>query len=154
MKKMITKQLKKAMITVIFSFFVMSWVNAQQIDNNLWGIWKLSMVELTKGGVTRTCTYEDLLADKNNLPRNMFTSLYFFGDKVGVGSTETEFVPSENLNFKGTFTTNNGQLIVTIKGEQPRTFAYEVDNSLLKIRYTEGDVQFYLIFKLSLKHIG
>ena len=153
MKKRIKKQLKIAVLTVVFSSFMPNWANAQQIDNRLWGTWRLSMVEITTDGVTRACTSEALLADKSNLPRNLFTGLYFFDEKVGVNSTETEFVPSDRVRLKGTFTANNGTLIITLRGEEPREFSYEVGNELLNIRYTEGDTQFYLIYKLSLKNV-
>ena len=148
MKKGMIKQLKIAVITVMFSLFVVSWVNAQQIDNRLWGTWSLDTIELTKDGVPRQYTLETLLADKSNLPRNMFTWLYFFGDQIGVHSTETEFVPAVDVSLKGNFTTNDGLLIVTMYEESPRTFTYEIEDDLLIIKYTEGDVQFYLVYKL------
>ena len=148
MKKGMMKQLKIAVITVLFSLFVTGWVNAQQIDKRLWGTWNLDEIELKKSGTTRQYTLDALLADKGNLPRNMFTWLYFFNDQIGVHSTETEFRRAEDLNLKGRFTTNNGQLIVTMRGEISRSFDYEIEDNLLRIRYTDEVYQFFLVYKL------
>ena len=147
MKKGMIKQMKIAVITVMFSLFVVGWVNAQQIDNRLWGAWSLDTIELKKDGVPRQYTLETLLADKSNLPRNMFTRLYFIEDQIGVHTTEAEFVSMTNVSLKGNFTTDDGLLIVTMYGEQSRIFTYAIDSELLKIRYTEGDTQLYLIYK-------
>ena len=155
MKKRGTKkQLKIAVITVIFSLFVTGWTSAQQIDERLWGIWLLDTVELTaQRGATQRHSLASLFADKSKLPRNMFTQLYFFDDQIGVCNTETEFARGEDVSMKGSFTANDGELMVTIQGEQSRTFLYSIEDDLLKISYTEGDTQFYLIYKLWLKNV-
>jgi hypothetical protein len=108
---------------------------------------------MTKQGITKKYSLNDLFADKKNLPRNMFTTLYFFDNQIGVHSTETEFVAPENVSLKGSFTTNNQQLIVTMREEQPRTFTYKIENEYLKIWYVQDDTQFYLIYKLTSKHL-
>jgi hypothetical protein len=123
-------------------------LQAQHSHKQLWGTWVLDTIGVTKQGVSEKHSLTDLLADKENLPRNMFTMLYFFDNQVGVGSTETEFVPAENLSLKGSFTTDNGKLIVTMQEEQPRVFTYAIENEVLKIWYTQEDTQFYLIYKL------
>ena len=147
------KQKKTVIWIILLSSFSLSWIKAQSIDERLWGTWKLSTVEITVQGVTQESTMEALFADKSKLPRNMFTGLLFIENQVGINSTETEFVSMEELSLKGTFTTDNGELVITLRGKQPRSYAYEVGNSLLKIRYTQGDTQFYLVFKLTLQHV-
>ena len=153
-KRGIKTQLKIAVIAVLFSLFVTGWTSAQQIDERLWGTWLLDTVELTaQRGATQQHSLTSLFADKSNLPRNMFTQLYFFDDQIGVCSTETEFVRGEEVSMKGSFTTNDGELIITIRGEQSRQFVYSIEDDLLKISYTDGDTQFYLIYKLWLKNV-
>ena len=147
------KKIKPFVWVMLFSCFTMSGIKAQSIDERLWGTWKLSTIVLTVQGITQEYTMEALLANKSKLPRNMFTGLLFFEDQVGVNSTETEFVPTEELSLKGTFTTDNGKLVISLRGKQPRSFAYEFENSFLRIRYTQGDTQFYLVYKLILKPV-
>ncbi len=130
------------------SSFAQETVNNEtaMVDHRLWGTWNLDIVELTKNGVTKKYSLDVLLADKNNLPRNMFTSLYFFDDQIGVHSTETEF--GFDVNLKGSFTANDGILTVTMREEQSRSFMYVIENEMLRIWHTKGDTQFNLIYKL------
>ncbi|MDR1729038.1 MAG: hypothetical protein LBR52_00020 [Prevotellaceae bacterium] len=116
------------------------------VDHRLWGTWDLDTVELTRNGVTKKYALDVLLADKNNLPRNMFTQLYFFANQIGVSNTEEEFIAGESLNLKGSFTVDNGNLIVTMQEEHSRVFTYTIENKFLKIWFTRGDTQFYLIY--------
>ena len=153
-KGVMEKELKIAAGAVLFFLFVTRWASAQQIDQNLWGTWELNTVELTKQGVVaQKSSLTDLFANKNNLPRNMFTQLYFFDDQIGVNSTETEFVSAENLSLKGNYTANDGTLIVTMYGEPSRIFTYALSNERLEIWYTEEGTQFYLVYKLIVKYV-
>ena len=139
------------LVVMSVSFFSTTFVGAQEIDKRLWGVWDLDSVELTINRVTQKYPLPVLMADKSRLPRNMFTQLYFFSDQIGVNSTETEFVPVENVTLKGSFTTNNGSLVITLRGEPPLIFTYSIEGNRLDIRYTVGEIQFYLIFKLTSK---
>ncbi|MCL2097819.1 MAG: hypothetical protein FWH23_03560 [Bacteroidales bacterium] len=140
---------RKSMIMVLcillLCCFTTGKASAQHSDERLEGLWELKTITITVDDVSQTYSVEELLADKSRLPRNMFTSLYFFDDQIGVNSTETEFVPEVSL--KGTFTANEGTLIVTMREEQSRTFNYTFENELLKIEYTQASRQFYLIYK-------
>jgi len=135
--------------SVLLSLFMVNNLHAQTNPEDLWGTWELETVAITKQGVTEIHLLTDLLTDKENLPRNMFTRLYFFNDQVGVNNTESEFVSGENLNFKGSFTADDGILIITINNEQPRIFTYIIENDLLQIWYMQDDdTQLYLVYKL------
>ena len=148
MKKILHNSLIRT-FSVWLSLFMVNNLQAQTNPEDLWGTWDLETVEITKSGVTETHSLTGLLADKENLPRNMFTLLYFFNNQIGVNNTESEFVSGENLNLKGAFTANDGILTITINNEQPRTFSYIIENDLLKIWYTQDDeTQLYLVYKL------
>jgi len=134
---------------LLLSLFVLNNIQAQTNPKDLWGVWELETVKITRHGVTEIYSLTDLLADKENLPRNMFTRLYFFTNRVGVQNTESEFVSDDNLNYKGSFTADDGILIITIYDEQPRIFTYIIENDLLQIWYMQDDdTQLYLVYKL------
>ena len=122
-------------------------LNAATVDERLWATWGLETVEITTGGVSNSYALEVLLADREKLPRNLFVSLYFFDDQVGACSSEEDFAYKFNINVKGSFSTSNGQLTVTLYERQPRTFAYTFEDGYLKIRYTQGETQYDLIYK-------
>lgn len=122
-----------------------------KVDQRLFGVWSLETVKITTAKDAKTYTLEALFADKSKLPRNLFTMLYFVGDEIGIHSTETEFVSADNVSLKGSFTTNNGEMIVTMQGEQARTFTYTIENERLEIWYTKDDTQYYLMYKLTAK---
>jgi len=148
MKKILQNSLIRA-FSVLLSLFMVNNLQAQTNPEDLWGTWDLETVEITRQGVSETHYLESLLADKENLPRNMFTQFYFFSDQVGVSSTEEIFVSGGNLNLKGSFTADDGILIISIYDEQPRTFTYIIENDMLQIWYTqEDDTQLYLVYKL------
>ena len=147
------KRLKTISIISLFCCFTTILTNAQNIDERLWATWNLETVELTVQGTTQKYSWTVLRANKNLLPRNMFTALYFFDDQVGINSSETEFVSVENLCMKGSFSTNNGELIITLCEEQPRKFTYTIENDVLKLMYTVGITQLNLSFKLTLKNV-
>jgi len=148
MKKILHNSLIRA-FSVLLSLFIGCNLQAQTNPEDLWGTWELETVEITKSGITETHSFESLLADKENLPRNMFTRLYFFDDKIGVNTTESEFVSGENLSLKGVFTADDGMLTITMNNEQPRIFSYIIENELLKIGYSQDDeTQLYLVYKL------
>ena len=136
----------------LFSVLLLSlFVNNLQAQTNLehvWGYWDLDTVEITKQGVTEKHTLKSLLADKENLPKDMFTRLFLFDDQVGTNSTEEEFLSAEHLNQKGSFTVEDGKLLITMANEQARIFTYIRENDLLRIWYTREDTQFYLVYKL------
>ena len=145
--------MKVIILIKILAVFTAAWVNAQQVDERLWGTWKLETVEITANGFTKQYSLEDLLVDKSRLPRNLLLSLYFFNDQVGACTSETEFSYEMETNIKGSFTTNNGELTTTIYGEQPRTFTYTIEDDLLKIRYSQANTQFDVNYKLIAKNI-
>jgi len=127
-------------------------IEISAVDERLRGTWTLETAELTAGGVTQKQTLETLFDDVNKLPRDLLTALYFFDNRVGVNSTETEFV--SNVSLKGSFfTTNNELLTINLYGEEARVFTYVVENECLKIWYERSQVQFYLIYKLEIKNI-
>jgi len=152
MKNILQKKLK-TLFTVLLVLFTANNLQAQTDPTQLWGYWDLETVELTKHGVTEKYSIETLLLDLENLPRNMFTQFYFFSDQIGVSSTEEIFLPGETHNHKGSFTTEGGKLLITLRGEQPRIFTYLIEDDLLKIEYTQEDVQFHLVYKLTLKNV-
>ena len=133
---------------ILLSLFMSNNLQAQSKNQHIWGIWDLDTIEITKQGVTEKYSIESLLADKVNIPRNMFTRLFFFDDQIGISSTEEIFAQGEYINQKGSFTIEDGKLIVTIGNEQTRTFKYTVENEFLKIEYTRGNTEFKLIYKL------
>ena len=137
------------LILVLLSLFILNNLHAQNSYEQLWGTWDLDTIEMTRQGVTEIHSLESLYADKENLPRNMFTQFYFFSNQIGGHNTESELVPSEDLNQKGYFSTDDGKLIITMGDEQPRIFTYIIKNDFLKIWYTQDDTQFYLVYKLS-----
>ena len=139
----------KRIIPIILILFMLNNLQAQNNPQSLWGVWSLDSVTLTKQGVTENHSFENLLVDRDNLPRNMFTSLYFFDNQIGISSTDEFFPLDGNLNQKGTFTTEGNNLTITLQGETPRIFTYFIENELLKIEYTREDVQFHLVYKLT-----
>ena len=147
MKNMLHKNLV-CLIAILLSFFMASNLHAQTNPEDLWGIWDLEIVEITRYGESEIHTLESLYADKENLPRNMFTQLFFFDDQVGTKSTEELFASERNLNHKGSFSINDGILSINIDTEQPRFFTYIIEDELLKIDYTQEDTHFYLVYKL------
>jgi len=138
---------------ILLSLFISNSLQAQTNSEDLWGTWSLDTIEITKNGVSTKHSIETLLKDRANLPRHLFTQLYFFDNQIGVHSTESEFGSTESQSFKGSYTTDNGKLIVTMREGQPRTFAYILENEILKIWYTRGDTQFYLVYKLIYKNV-
>ncbi|MDR0296340.1 MAG: hypothetical protein LBH91_09260 [Prevotellaceae bacterium] len=123
--------------------------NTQPVDKGLWATWELETITISTQDLTRSHSLEELLAKKSKLPRNMFTSLYFFENEIGVNSTGAESVSDSNMiSLKGTYTAGNGELVVNIYGEQSRTFNYAIENDILKISYSHAEGQFYLLYKL------
>jgi len=151
MKNLLHKKLI-TLFTVVLVLFTANNLQAQNTHEPLWGVWSLEIVEISKQGVSETHSYEALLADKENLPRNMFTSLYFFDDNIGINTTESEFVSGENLNQKGLFGIENGNLIITLFNEQPRIFSYVIENECLKLWYKQDETEFYLVYTLTIKN--
>jgi len=147
MKNLLQKKLK-TLFTVLLVLFTTTNLQAQTEHRHLWGTWELETIEITKQGVPEIHYLESLLADKENLPRNMFTQLYFFNDQVGVSSTEEIFVSGGNLNVKGSYTADDGVLIITMNNELPRMFTYIIENELLKIWYTQDNIELHLVYKL------
>ena len=146
-KESMAKQLKIVAGAVLFSLFVTSWASAQQIDQNLWGTWKLTRVEITADEVTKQYSLEEFLLDRYMLPKNRFIALGFDKDTVGVYTSinEMEFPP--NAKVEGLFTTNNGELTLTIQNFPSCVFAYTVENKLLKISYAYDNKIFDLIYQ-------
>jgi len=142
------KRLLTVVLMLLFIGIITGKANAQHIDENLWGSWQIETIAITIDGVSKTYSIEELLTDKNRLPRNMFTSLYFHENGIGVNNTETEFDSDDNMvSLKGTFTAGNGEMVVTMYGEQSRTFSYTIENNLLKIHYAQANRQFDLTYK-------
>ena len=133
---------------ILMSLFMLNNLQAQTSKEDLQGTWSLDMAEITKQWVTEKHTLESLYADKENLPRNMFIRLYFFDGYMSVDTTESEFLPGEKVNSKGTFIIDDGKLIVTMRNEQPRIFTYSIEDEFLKVWYTQEDTEFYLVYKL------
>ena len=121
---------------------------AGTLDERLWGTWGLETATVTTGSDVKAYTVESLLADRDKLPKNLFLSLLFFNDQMGACSSEEALVYEFDMNVKGSFSTDNGQLTVTLREKQPRTFAYVIENDKLKVRYTQGNTQYDLIYKL------
>lgn len=138
-------------IVMIFACLCTGRLHAQNVDQRLWGIWDLETVEITSNNVTQQYPFADLLTNKETLPRNMFTSLAFFANEVAVNRTDIYFIPAHEVNMKGSFSTNNGQLTITIRTEEPRTFDYTIESETLKLKYTELNMQYQLFFKLTSK---
>ena len=145
------KYLGTVTLIIMYACLTAGTVSAQTVDERLWGRWDLDSVVLTSNRIAQKYNLPVLLADKSKLPRNMLTSLYFFEDQIGVNTTETEFVPAENVSMKGSFTTDNGKLTITMQDRTTRAFTYTVDDRTLKIWYVEGIIEFYLIYKLTFK---
>jgi len=140
--------MKKYILTGIFiAAATTAQLFAQNNYQHIWGNWDLDTIEITKQGVTEIYSIETLLADKENIPRNMFTRLFFFDDQIGISSTEEIIAQGQPINQKGSFTIENEKLIVTMNNEQSRTFTYSVENDFLKIEYTRGSTEFKLIYK-------
>jgi len=147
------KKRQKFLWIMAFACLTTVFAKGQDFDKSLWGAWKLDSVELTTNRITQKYALSVLYANKSLLPRNMFTLISFNRDELYVNTTETEFVPSVDVCFKGTFTTKDGKIFITMRDNQTREFTYSVENETLKIRYEEGSVQFYLIFKLAHKYV-
>ena len=147
------KTLKKFFIIAAFACLAPVFAEAQEIDERLLGVWQLDSVELTVNHVSQKFALSTLLEDKSKLPRNMFTMLYIFDERIGVHSTETEFVPPENVSFKGSLTTENGTMVISMDEEEERTFTYNVEDERLEIRYTSEDTEFFLVYKLAFQYV-
>lgn len=148
------KLLTYAVAGLLLFCLTTSRAEAQQADERLWATWNLESIEITVGKTTQSYTLEELLSDKKKLPRNLFTSLYFYENEIGVSNTESEFVSDDDMvSLKGRFITNNGTLIVTMYGEEPRVFTYTIEDDVLNIRYTAAERQFYLTYKLIAKNV-
>jgi len=150
---MITYTFKKFFSIAVLSCLATVFASGQDIDKRLWGTWQLDSVGMTVNRVEQKYKLSTLLADRKLTPRNMFTALYFFGNQVGVNSTES-FFATPLPSLKGTFTTNNGLLTVTLRDSQPRTFTYSVEDKRLKIWYTLENIQFYLLYRLTHETVG
>ena len=127
-------------------------LNAATVDERLWATWGLETVEITTGGVTKEYSLETLLANANIIPSNLFTLFIFFGNEVeaGISHAHAEFAAEKESRLtalKGTFTTENGQLTITLREKQPRTFGYSIENNRLKISFNHSGAQFNLIYK-------
>ena len=131
------------LFSVLLGLFGLTHLQAQTSPEHLWGAWEIESIEINKPGLTEIHSLESLLEDKENLPRNLFTRLYFFDDQVGVNYIEE----AENLNQKGTFSVEDGKLLITMRNEQTRVFTYTIEGDLLKIGYAQDDTQFYLVYK-------
>ena len=136
---------------ILVSLFIFNNSQAQSSHEQLWGVWSLDSVELTKNGNTEKYSIETLLANQELLPRNIFTRLYFFSDQIGISTTEEIFLPDESHNLKGSFTIEGDILYITLQGEQPRKFTYLLGDEFLKTWYRQDDKEFYLVFKLLFK---
>jgi len=123
------------------------------VDEQLWATWGLETLTITTGEAVQTYTLAAMLTDRNLLPADLFLSLYFFDDKVGVCSSGKDFFYEFDINVKGSFTANRGQLTITLYDEQPRVFEYVIENGLLKLHYTQAGVQFDLIYKLTAQNL-
>jgi len=123
-------------------------ITGTTVDERLWATWGLKTAEITVGGNVKTYTLKTLLADRDNLPENVFLSLYFFDDQVGICISEKGFINEFDVNAKGSFSINNGELTIAIYEEQSHTFTYAVENDQLNVRYTYKDVQYNLTYKL------
>lgn len=128
-------------------------VNNAMIDEHLWATWGLETAVITADNSSKTYTLADLLAEKNLLAGNIFLSLYFFDNQVGVTLNKTAFSPEFEQSLKGFVTTNNGELTMTMRDRQTHTFMYVIENERLKISYTQADTQYYLTYKLLTKNI-
>jgi len=122
-------------------------VNNVTVDERLWATWGLETVEITTDNSSKTYTLADLLADKNLLSENLFLSLYFFEHRLGATSSQKEFVYEFDINVKGSFSTDNGHLTITLYEQPPLTFVYAIENDRLNIHYTQGNRQYHLIYK-------
>ena len=142
---------KKILIIVALVCSATVFAEAQETDKQLWGTWQLDSVQLTINFVSQKYALPALYLDKSKLPRNLFTSLYFDGDDIGVSTTETEFLPAEQVCFKGSFATNSGKILITMRDEQKREFSYSLEKDVLRIGYFEGTIQFALVYKLIAK---
>ena len=123
-------------------------LQGQTNPRQLWGTWELEKIEITKQGVTETHSLENLLADLRNLPRDMFTRLYFIDNQIEIKTTEEMFLPEEHLNQKGSFTTEGDKLFINLLREEPRIYSYFIADDLLKIEYAQKETHYYLTYKL------
>ncbi|MCL2098721.1 MAG: hypothetical protein FWH23_08210 [Bacteroidales bacterium] len=131
--------------------FAQTGENSTTVDERLWAIWSLETVEITADGTTKQYSLETLLANTSILPRNMFTTLDFFGNEIeaDISYAHTEFAAeAESLltAVKGTFTASNGQLTLSLREKEPRTLAYSIENNLLRISFSYEDRKFNLIY--------
>ena len=151
---------RRGIIAICILLTAMTAKAAESIDNltvdeRLWGTWGLETVAITTGETVKTYALADLFADRSLLPADLFLSLYFFDDQVGACSSGKELVYELDINVKGAFTVNKGQLTISLYEEyeeQPHTFAYAVEDALLKLRYTQAGAQFELTYKLIAKN--
>ena len=144
------KQLKLFTFIIIFSCITTITVRAQGTDERLWDMWVLEAVEITN--VNRSVqkhSFDALLANKNLLPVNMFSFIVFSEDRVEVDIryAEMEFTSEIEQSLKGTFATDNDQLVITLRGKQPRTYTYLFENENLIIRFSFSSMQFSLVYK-------
>ena len=148
MDKVMFKKISAISILFCLATFL---ANGQEIDKRLWGTWQLDSVGLTVNRVEQKYKLSTLLANKSLLPRNLFTTLSFDSGDLGVHTSETEFLPAEQVCFKGSYTTNAGKILITMRNDLKREFSYSIENDVLRIWYEEGPVQFALIYKLLAK---
>ena len=135
-------------LIIVYACLTRGSVSAQTTDERLLGLWDLDSIELTVNRAVQKYSLPALLANRSILPRNMLTSLYFFDDQVGVNNTEMLFDPGSAMSLKGSFVANNGELTITFNDRISRSFRYEFENERLRIRYSLGGTDFYLIYKL------
>jgi len=147
------ERFKKFLAIAVLSCLVTFCASGQDIDRRLWGVWSLDSVEITTNQITRKYKLTELLANKNNLPRNMLIELYFVQTHVGIKTTETFFDDIEIGDQKGFFSTNQGQLTLRLTKWATRTFNYEVEEKRLKVWYSQESVSYYLIFKLTFEPV-
>ena len=133
---------------LLLSLFVLNNLHAQTTPEHLWGTWELDTVEITKEEITEKHSLKNLLADLQNLPRDMFTRLYFIDDKIEINSTEEMFLPQENWNQKGSFSVEDNKLLIKLQREESRIFTYLITDDLLKIEFTRKETHFNLNYKL------
>ena len=135
-------------------------LRAQDLDEQLYGVWLLDSVEISLGGMAKKYVVDALLTDKNILPVNMFTIISFFEDQlkdekgqveVDIRYAELEFTAEKEKSLKGVFVTHNGQLTMTLAGKPPRVFAYAVENERLKMKFSYANISFTLLYKLIFK---
>jgi len=125
--------------------FAQTGENSTTVDERLLGIWNLERVEITADGYTKEYSREDFNLDEYMLPANKITTLDFSRNQltVNVGKADTEFTSG----LQGSFSTDKGQLTLSIGGQAPRAFVYTIDKGLLRISFSREDMQFDLIYK-------